>query len=121
MNFQQYGENYVLKLEQHEELTREVKKFCIDNGIHYAQLSAIGAVNSVTLGFYNTQTKQYEEQSFHKAFELSASNGTILLNDGELVLHMHAVISDKDFRSYGGHLFRAITSKTIEIVLKKLQ
>ena len=120
MNFQQFGDTYILKLEQHEELTREIKKFCTENNISNAQISALGAVNSVTLGFYNSQTKEYEEQSFHKAFELSGAQGTILNVDGEQVLHLHATISDKDFRSYGGHLFRAVVSKTIEVVIRKL-
>ena len=120
MDWQQFGDTYILKLETHEELTRELKKFCIENGIKTATVSALGAVNSVALGFYNTQTQTYTEQSFHRSFELSSAIGTAETIDGELILHLHATISDKDFRTYGGHLFRAVTSKTIEIVLQKL-
>ena len=121
MNWQQFGDTYILKLETHEEFTRELKKFCIENGIKTASISALGAVNSVTLGFYNTQTQTYLEQSFHRGFELSSAIGTVQTIDGELVLHIHATISDKDFRTYGGHLFRAITSKVIEVVIQKIE
>lgn len=120
MNSKQFQDTYILKLETHEEFTRELKKFCSENGIKNATVSALGAVNSVTLGFYNTQTQEYQEQSFHRGFELSSANGTIQTIDDELVLHIHATISDKDFRTYGGHLFRAVTSKTIEVVIQKL-
>ena len=120
MHFQQFNDTYILKLETHEEFTRELKKFCIENDIKVATVAALGAVNSVTLGFYNTQTQTYLEQSFHRSFELSSANGTIQMVDNELVLHIHATISDKDFRTYGGHLFRAITSKVIEVVVHKL-
>lgn len=120
MDYKQFGNTYILTLEPHEELTREIKKFCTDQSIENASISAIGAVNSVTLGFFNVSTNSYIEQSFHKAFELSSANGTLLTTDGEQNLHIHATISDKDFRAYGGHLFRAVTSKTIQVVISKL-
>jgi len=120
MDFVQFNDTYILKLEQHEEFFREVKKFCIENKIEQAELSAIGAINSVTLGFFNTQTKDYQEQSFHKGFELTSAQGTIQTVNNELVIHVHATVSDKDFRSYGGHLFRAIVSKVVEVVIRKI-
>ena len=115
-----FNDAYLLKLEQHEEFMRELKKFCSENQIQSASISAIGAINSVTLGFYNVQSQTYEEQSFHKPFELTSASGTVTMIDNELNIHVHATVSDKDFRTYGGHLFRAIASKTIEILLRKL-
>ena len=122
MNYKQFNDKYFLQLEPHEELTRELKKFCDEKNIKNATVSAIGAINSVTLGFYNTQTQDYTEQSMHKGFELSSLYGHITTDEttNELSLHLHATICDKDFRTYGGHLFRAIVSKTIECVLTVL-
>ena len=122
MNYKNFGKTYIINLETHEEFTRELKKFCIENNIFNAKVSAIGAINSVTLGFFDTQKQEYIEQSMHKPFELSSLIGTITTNNigEEPRLHVHATISDKDFRTYGGHLFRAVVSKTIEIVLTVL-
>ena len=115
-----FKDDFLLKLEQHEEFIRELKKFCLDNNIKNASFTALGAINSVTLGFYDTQTQLYHEQSFHKPFELTSASGTITTVDDDLITHVHATISDKDFRTYGGHLFRAVASKTIEILLRNL-
>ncbi len=119
MNYKQFGKTYLLKLDTHEEFMRELKKFCIENNIKNATINALGAINSVTLGFYDTQKQTYIEQSMHKPFELSSLCGTITTSDDvdEPQIHTHATISDKDFRTYGGHLFRAIVSKSIEIIL----
>ena len=47
MDFQQFGDTYILKLEQHDELTREIKKFCTENNISNAQISALGVFQTV--------------------------------------------------------------------------
>lgn len=121
MNYQKINDKYILKLETHEEFIRELKKFCIEHNIKNASVSAIGSVNSVTLGFYNTATKEYQEKSFHTSLELTSALGTVTcLNGDEYNIHIHVTVSDRDFRAYGGHLFRAIVSKTIEILIVEL-
>ena len=119
MNFQQIGNSYILELEQHEEFAREVKKFCLEHNIKQAKISAFGTINSVTLGFYNVQSKEYIEQSFHKAFELVSAIGFLSIQNNEQILHIHATITDKDYRAYGGHLFRAVSSYKIEVIINE--
>jgi len=119
MQYKEFGSTFILKFEQHEELIRELKKFCEEKNIKNASLTGIGAINSITLGFYDTSKQTYIEQSMHRPFELSSLMGNISTEnpDSEHIIHLHATISDKDFRTYGGHVFRAIVSKTIEVVL----
>ena len=119
MQYKEFGNTYILNFEQHEELIRELKKFCIEKNIKNASLTGIGAINSITLGFYDTLKQSYLEQSMHRPFELSSLMGNISSEtiDCEPVIHLHATISDKDFRTYGGHVFRMIVSKTVEVVL----
>ena len=120
MQVEKVGNKYFLRLETHEEFMRELKKFCSENSIQSATISALGAVNSITLGFYNTLTKEYQEKSFHTSLELTSAIGRIFkLETGEYDIHIHANVSDKDFRAYGGHLFRAIVSKTVEIIIEE--
>ena len=119
MQYKEFGNTFILKFEQHEELIRELKKFREEKNIKNASLTGIGAINSITLGFYDTLKQTYIEQSMHRPFELSSLMGNISTEnpDSEPIIHLHATISDKDFRTYGGHVFRAIVSKTIEVVL----
>lgn len=119
MQYKEFGNTFILKFEQHEELIRELKKFREEKNIKNASLTGIGAINSITLGFYDTSKQTYIEQSMHRPFELSSLMGNISTEnpDSEPIIHLHATISDKDFRTYGGHVFRAIVSKTIEVVL----
>jgi predicted DNA-binding protein with PD1-like motif len=39
------------------------------------------------------------------------------MKDGEPFLHAHGVFSGADFKAFGGHIFRAVASVTLEVLI----
>jgi predicted DNA-binding protein with PD1-like motif len=58
--------------------------------------------------------------------ELASMQGSIAWQDGKVSLHTHGVVTDKDFKAYGGHLLNAVVGTgSVEILVtvhdKKLE
>ena len=121
MKFQKFEDKYVVRIDKNEEVIREIKKLCQMEGIKLAEVSAIGAVKSVALGFFDPNTKKYKELTLHKPFELTSLVGNITSKDGEIYTHFHATISDTDLRVYGGHLTHAQVTTTVEAIITPLK
>ena len=110
-------EPHVIVLGRGMEITGEIKKFCVKNGIKSAYFTAIGAVSSAEVGSYSLEKKEYVITKFEQALELTNLTGNVSLADGEIVLHGHATFSDEQARAMGGHLMSAVVSITCEIFL----
>ncbi|MFN4182555.1 MAG: PPC domain-containing DNA-binding protein [bacterium] len=86
-----------------EELTRIAEK----EKITTALVSAIGALNSGALGYYDLTQRQYLSREFTQRMELISCTGNISLRDRKPWPHLHCVVSDKDGQTMGGHLLIA--------------
>lgn len=82
-------------------LTSYLKQRDIKSGV----ISGIGAVSAARLGYFNAQTKQYEEKDFAENMEVISLKGNISLKDNQIFPHIHAIFSRVDFSTVGGHLF----------------
>jgi hypothetical protein len=72
--------------------------------IEAGMISGIGAVSEARLAYFNAQTKLYEEKHFKENMEIVSLKGNISFKDNSLFTHLHAVLSNKDFATVGGHL-----------------
>ena len=108
-------------LKRGQEIVGEIISFCSRNSIKSAYFSAIGAVSSVELGFYDIHRKQYRFKKFDEDLEVDSIAGNIAVIDGELVLHAHSTFSDSEMRVIGGHLKSAVVSGTCEVFLVPLR
>src|SRR5438552_12926021 len=52
---------FALVFEKNEEVKEPLLRFAAENGLRGAQVTAIGAVSEVTLGFFDRQKKSYLE------------------------------------------------------------
>ena len=77
--------------------------------------TAIGALSSAVLGWFDPQKKMYRENSIHEQLEVAAMTGDLALYDGKPALHTHIVIGHANGRADGGHLIEAIVSPTLEV------
>lgn len=85
-------------------LTAVLKQNKIAAGI----ISGIGAISQARIGYFDQQTKKYEEKTFNESLEIVSLNGNISIKDGETFMHIHVVFTDKDLKALGGHLFDAV-------------
>ena len=82
-----------------------------------AILEAIGGVDSLTLGYYNRITKNYEEHNYRGFMEVTSLLGNVTEKAGKPFLHAHGTFGRRDMSVIGGHLIRATTFPTLEFTL----
>lgn len=96
---------YQGRLNRGDELIISLTNHLKEKGIKSGFIHGIGAVSSAKLGYFNAQTKKYEELLFDENMEILSLNGNISIKDGDIFPHIHAMFSKKDFTAIGGHLF----------------
>jgi predicted DNA-binding protein with PD1-like motif len=72
-----------------------------------ATFTAIGAVKSAKLAFYDQQSHQYSERELLYPQEIASCIGNISLKQGEPFVHAHAVLADANGAVKAGHLLEA--------------
>jgi len=120
MTHKQFGEKYIIRMEKGEELIAALKNFCFENKIKLGVISGLGAADKITLGLFKTDTKKYLPKEFLGDYELASVLGNISQMNGEVYLHLHAVISDENCQAFGGHLTSAVISGTFEGVIETI-
>lgn len=118
MKFVKHNTGYVIRLEKGEAAVATLTQFCKTENITSANFSGIGAFESVELGFYHLDRKEYSWQKFEKAMEVVSLTGNISLVEGEPFLHIHTVLSVENFQTVGGHLKEALVGATLEIFMQ---
>ncbi|HKP84607.1 MAG TPA: DUF296 domain-containing protein [Blastocatellia bacterium] len=109
---------FLVVLDVGDEVIASLKKLALAERIGEASLTGIGAVRDSVLGYIDLDQKQYLKREFGPdSMELVSLTGNLALLKGEPVAHCHAVLGDREMRVFGGHLFQAVTSVTVEIFL----
>lgn len=107
-----YG--WVLRVDAGEEIVGVLRDFAAREGVRCGQVSALGAVGEVELGYFVRATGEYVRRSFHGEYEILSLTGNLSELDGAPFPHCHIVIGGPDFAACGGHLFRAVVTVTCE-------
>lgn len=108
---------YALILESGEEAVSQLQRFARENRLDASRFTAIGAFSSATLGYFNWESKGYENIPINEQAEVLSLIGDIALQDGEPRVHAHVVVGKRDGSAHGGHLLAAYVRPTLEILL----
>lgn len=117
MKHAKFGNRYVLRLYRDEDVIPTLTAFVRERGIPAGELSGIGAVREVILGYFDLETRKYIREEFPESYEMVGMNGNLSQLKGEPFFHLHATIADRRHTARGGHLFSARVSVTLEVVL----
>lgn len=82
-----------------------------------SQFTAIGAFQSVTLGYFDLAKKDYQKAPFDQQVEVLSLIGDIFLKETEPQIHAHAVVGLRDMTTRGGHLVSGVVRPTLEVIL----
>ena len=118
MKHKKFSDKCVVKLEKGDEVIACLTNFAKDEQIKLAKFFGIGAVSSITVGFYQLPKKTYVWREFIEELEVTSLLGNIAILDSEPFIHAHINVSDKNFNVYGGHLKKAIVGATLEVVVE---
>ncbi|MER8433652.1 PPC domain-containing DNA-binding protein [Mesorhizobium caraganae] len=109
---------FVVVLDPGEEAFAALKAFATDKNLGGASLTAIGAFERATVGWFDPGEKTYRKIPINEQCEvLSAIGDVAVSDDGKPSLHVHTVLGLRDGTTRGGHLLDGIVRPTLEVTL----
>lgn len=105
--YRQIDNKYIVSIDNHTEIADALLSFCSEMGIKSGSISGIGAIDSMTLRFFNPATKKYVDKQFNEQMEIASLLGNVSSLDGKTYLHLHIVAGRSDYSTLGGHLLSA--------------
>lgn len=111
---------FVLILDAGEEAFGGITDFAKRENLLGASLTALGAFERATVGWFDVVKKEYRKIEIAEQCEALSLIGDIAIDDGgRPSLHLHAVLGLSDGSTRGGHMLQAIVRPTLEVMLKE--
>ena len=118
MKSKKIDDGWVLRLNKGEEIVQSLVQFCTENYIKSGLISGIGGSDDISIKYYNLEKKEYIAKRFNdQDYEVISLTGNISLVEGKPFPHIHIVIGDSEYKTFGGHLGSAVISITCEIFI----
>ena len=112
------AETRVVILESGEDAFEALTKFANDAGLTGASLTAIGAFENATVGWFDFEKKTYKKIEVAQQCEVLSAIGDVAVgDDGKASLHVHVVLGLSDGTTRGGHLLEGKVRPTLEVVM----
>jgi predicted DNA-binding protein with PD1-like motif len=109
---------FALVFDPGEEVVEGLLRFATEQNLAGAHLTAIGAFERVTLGFFELQKKDYKKIPIDEQVELMSLVGNIARDGkGNPKVHAHVVVGKSDGTAHGGHLLEACVRPTLEVLI----
>lgn len=119
--FEEAGERtFVLVLAAGEEAFAAISDFAARESLSAASLTAIGAFERATLGWFDLANKTYKPIHIESQCEgLSLLGDIAVADDGKPSLHMHAVMGLSDGTTRGGHFLKGVVRPILEVTINE--
>jgi predicted DNA-binding protein with PD1-like motif len=117
MLMRKFGHYYVLRLHKNDEIITVLKEAAENYKINGAFFFGLGVGSSVVLGYFDVDRRTYIKKAFEGEYEFTSFSGNIAKYNGDVVIHCHVTIADKNFDAVGGHLIQATVPATCEIII----
>ncbi|MCA1453532.1 DNA-binding protein [Bradyrhizobium sp. BRP22] len=109
---------HVIILDTGDEAFAALTKFADAAEISAASLTAIGAFERATVGWFDFGSKSYRKIEVNEQCEVLSAIGDVAIgDDGKASLHVHIVLGLSDGSTRGGHLLAGVVRPTLEVVL----
>ena len=112
---------HVIVLDSGEEAFAALTRFANESGLSAASLTAIGAFERATVGWFDMASKSYRKIEVNEQCEVLSAIGDIAVgDDGKPSLHVRIVLGLADGSTRGGHLLAGTVRPTLEVVLTEV-
>jgi predicted DNA-binding protein with PD1-like motif len=111
---------FALVFDKNDEVREGLLEFANATHLADAQVTAIGALSEVTLGYFDPKRKDYKKIALHEQVEVLSLTGNIVQNDDRPSLHAHIVVGKSDGTAHGGHLLGGRVWPTLEMIVSEL-
>jgi uncharacterized protein len=114
------GRAFVGRLDTGSDLVSEIERFCAEQSILAAQVTAIGAVRSARYAYYEQTDRRYRELESSTHHEIVGFVGNVSMRENRPFLHAHATFADASGATVGGHLLPGCEVFAAEIMIREL-
>lgn len=115
------GQVHIVILDSGEEAFAALTRFANEARITAASMTAIGAFERATVGWFDFASKTYKKIEVGEQCEVLSAIGDIAVgDDGKASLHIHIVLGLSDGSTRGGHLLAGIVRPTLEVVVTEV-
>lgn len=121
MQYTKTPQGYLIRFVKGEELPKTLASFCDSQNIKGGFFHALGAVTNIELACYHLDKKEYTYKNWDEELEIVSLTGNIAIVDHKPLIHIHGVVSDKNFECHGGHIQSAVVGATCEVYLVDFQ
>ena len=109
---------HVVILDAGEEAFAALTRFANAEKLSAASLTAIGAFEKATIGWFDLAAKNYRKIEINEQCEVLSALGDVAIgDDGKASLHVHVVLGLSDGSTRGGHFLSGIVRPTLEVML----
>lgn len=110
---------FAVILDSGDEVIQCINDFAAKQNLSAAQFTAIGAFSEATIGWFDFSIKDYKKIEIKEQVEVLNLSGDVSQYKGKPKIHAHVVLGKQDGTAHGGHLLKAITHPTLEIIINE--
>ncbi|MFN3621314.1 MAG: PPC domain-containing DNA-binding protein [Nitrososphaerales archaeon] len=114
------GKAFVCRMDFESDFLTSLEEFAKEHEIEAAFFVALGAVKKASFAYYEQASKKYVEEVVDEPMELLSCVGNFGMLGGNVVVHAHAVFSDRSGKLLGGHLIKGTTVFAGEVLIFEL-
>ncbi len=104
-----------------DEFLPKLKNFLERNRVNSAFFYGLGGFLKAELAFYDLAKKKYLKKKFAGPFEVLSLVGNVAQGKDDIIVHAHAILGDKNFKTFGGHVINATVGGTLELKLTQTE
>lgn len=120
MQYRQFGNTYMVRIDLGEDIVESLKRFCEEENIRLGRVEAIGAADHALIGVYDLEKKEYYPEKLDGFMEIASLNGSVTSMDGKPYIHLHATLADQNHAVHGGHVLEMRVGATCEMFVTAL-
>jgi len=108
---------YVVVCEPGDEAVAALTQFARAERLQAAQITAVGAFERATVGWFDRAAKQYRRIPVDQQCEVLSLVGDVAEGPSGASLHAHVVLGLADGTTRGGHLLEGWVFPTLEVIV----
>jgi len=110
----------MVRLKHDADLIQSIAELARSKGIEAGSFTAIGALKSARLGYYDQKNHKYREMGIESPHEMVSCIGNVSASEGKPFVHAHVVLADEKGSTKAGHLLEGIVFAA-EVHLRQLE
>jgi uncharacterized protein len=114
------GGRFVLRLDAGDDVLVAIRDFAKKLGITAGVITGLGSVDVITLGYLDPADNAYSKRRFEERMEVASLTGSLSMDGETPHVHLHAVVSPREFLAYAGHVHDAKVGAVLEVFVTTL-